>query len=387
MKEQVIQYVKSIEPELNKLSKEIYDNPELGNEEFNSCRLHIEILKKYGFIVEENFCGVKTGFKATYKSEKPGITVAYLSEYDALPVMGHGCGHNLLGTTSTGAGIVLKHFIDKIGGTVVVLGTPAEETSGAKVTYVDNGVFDDIDIVMISHPGNENSLSGTSLALMPIQFEFHGKTAHAAAHPEMGVNALDAAIQTFNAINALRQQVRSDSRIHGIIKNGGEAANTIPDYTCAQFYVRSTTKQYNEKLTERVKNCARAAALATGCTLDITKYEFSYDDLVTNKALMDVYEKYMYEIGKVKMNYPRTNIGSVDAGNVSHVCPTIHPFFDITNDASISAHTVEMRDCTLTDYAKQMMVNVIATMVLTAIEINEDKDLFNKIKEEFENNK
>ncbi len=384
MKEKVLELINKLSPELNELSLEIYNNPELGYEEFKACKLHSELLMKYGFNVQANFSGVETGFKAEYKSGKPGITVAYMAEYDALPGIGHGCGHNLLGTVSTGSGIVLKEIIDEIGGTVVVFGTPAEETSGAKVTYVENHEFDNIDIAMMAHPGNEYSKSGSSLALEPVQFEFFGKTAHAASAPEKGVNALDAAIQTFNSINALREHIKSDSRVHGVILDGGRAANIVPDYAKCQFYVRSTSRTYNLELLEKVRNCARGAALATGCELKITKYEFSYDNLVTNQILSDVFSEKIYEAAGIKMGEPSKSMGSVDAGQVSQVCPTIHPYFDITNDKNIIGHTVEMAKSTLTDYAKEQMKNTIAALVLTAAEVIQNKELYEKIKYEFD---
>ncbi len=384
MKSKLMELINNLEPELNDLSLEIYNNPELGYEEFKACKLHTNILRKHGFDVQENFSGVETGFKAEYKSAKEGITVAYMAEYDALPGIGHGCGHNILGTVSTGAGIILKKIIDEIGGTVVVFGTPAEETSGAKVTYVENHEFDQVDIALIAHPGSSYTKSGTSLALEPIQFEFYGKTAHAAASPEKGVNALDAAIQTFNSINALREHIKSDSRVHGVILDGGKAANVVPDYSKSQFYVRSTTKSYNSELLEKVKNCARGAALATGTELKITKYEYNYDNMVTNQVLSNVFTDKIYEVAGIKMNEPSKNTGSIDAGQVSQVCPTIHPYFDITNDINIVAHTREMAKCTLTDYAKEQMKNTIAALVLTAAEVIQNQKLYDEIKYEFE---
>jgi amidohydrolase len=384
MKDKVIRIINDLTPELNELSLEIYNKPELGYEEFQSCRLHTEILKKYGFDVQTNFSGVETGFKAEYKSSKPGLTVAYMAEYDALPGIGHGCGHNLLGTVSTGAGIVLKQIIDEIGGTVIVFGTPAEETSGAKVTYVENHEFDKVDIAMMAHPGNDYVKSGTSLALEPIQFEFFGKTAHAAASPDKGVNALDAAIQTFNSVNALREHFRSDSRVHGVILDGGKAANIVPEYSMSQFYVRSTSKTYNLELLEKVKNCARGAALATGCELKITKFEFNYDNMVTNQVLSNVFNEKIYEVAGIKMNEHLGGSGSIDAGQVSQVCPTIHPYFDITKDKNIVAHTREMANSTLTDYAKEQMKNTIAALVLTASEVIQNPKLYEEIKYEFD---
>ena len=384
MKAKVMEFIDSITPELNELSLEIYNNPELGYEEYKACKLHTDILKKYGFDVEENFSGVETGFKAVYKSEKEGLTVAYLAEYDALPGIGHGCGHNLLGTVSTGAGIVLKQILDEIGGRVIVFGTPAEETSGAKVTYVENHEFDDVDIALMAHPASQYANSGSSLALEPVQFEFFGKTAHAASAPEKGVNALDAAIQTFNSVNALREHMRSDSRVHGVIIDGGKAANIVPDYSKVQFYVRSTTKTYNQELLERVKNCAWGAALATGTKLEITKFEFSYDNMVTNETLSKVFNDTIYELAGIVMNEPAKSTGSIDAGQVSQVCPTIHPYFDVTNDPSIAGHTRELGESTLKDYAKEQMKNTIAALVLTAAKVIQDPKLYEEIKYEFD---
>ncbi|WMJ77173.1 MULTISPECIES: M20 family metallopeptidase [unclassified Sedimentibacter] len=385
MKEKVLELIKNITPDLNNLSLEIYNNPELGYEEYEACRLHTELLQKYGFDVQNNFSGVPTGFKAEYKSGKPGLTIAYMAEYDALPGIGHGCGHNLLGTVSTGAGIVLKQLVDEIGGNVIVFGTPAEETSGAKVTYVENHEFDNVDIAMMAHPGSEYAKSGSSLALEPVQFEFFGKTAHAAASPEKGVNALDAAIQTFNSINALREHIKSDSRVHGVIINGGKAANIVPDYSKSQFYVRSTSKTYNLELLEKIKNCAKGAALSTGCELKITKYEFSYDNMVTNETLSEIFSEKIFQVSGITMNEPAKNTGSIDAGQVSQVCPTIHPYFDITNNKNIAGHTKEMAENTLTEYAKEQMKNTVAALVLTAAEVMHNKELYKKIKIEFDN--
>nr|WP_312579667.1 M20 family metallopeptidase [Sedimentibacter sp.] len=385
MKEKLLAIINKLTPELDELSLQIYNNPELGYEEYNSCKLHKELLRKYGFNVTDNFSGVETGFKAEYKSNKDGITVAYMAEYDALPEIGHGCGHNLLGTVSTGAGIVLKQLIDEIGGTVIVFGTPAEETSGAKITYVENHEFDNVDIALIAHPGSEYAKSGTSLALEPIQFEFFGQTAHAAAAPEKGINALDAAISTFNSINSLREHMRSDSRVHGVIIDGGNAANIVPDYSKSQFYVRSATKSYNHELLERVKNCARGAALATGTRLEITKFEFSYDNMVTNETLSNVFNEQIYELANIIMNEPPKNTGSIDAGQVSQVCPTIHPYFDITNDKGIAGHTREMANCTLTPYAKEQMKNTIGALVMTAVKVITNPKLYEEIKLEFNN--
>lgn len=385
MKEKIITIINNLENELIELSNRIYQNPELGNQEYESCKLHTELLKKHGFNIENKYLGIETAFKAEYKSSKRGPNIAFLAEYDALPGIGHGCGHNILGTTSTGAGIVLKKIIDEIGGKVVVFGTPAEETSGAKVVFAEKGVFDDMDIALIVHPANTYSKSGTSLAMEAIQFAFTGKTAHAASSPEKGINALDAVINTFNNINALREHVRSDARIHGIITEGGQAANVVPEYAVAQFYVRATTKTYLKELVEKVKNCARGASLAAGTKLEISNYEYSYDNLVTNEKLSSVFCEQLEKLGCTKIEEAQKSLGSIDAGNVSHCCPTIHPYFDITNDTEIIGHTREFANATLTKYAYEQMKLTIAALVMTAIEVIQNDDLLNAIKEEFQN--
>lgn len=385
MKDRICAITRRIGTELDELSLKIYNMPELGYEEFKACAWHIELLRKYGFEVNEKLCGIDTGFKAVYNSGRSGLTVAYMAEYDALPSIGHGCGHNILGASSTGAGIVLKEIIEEVGGRVIVFGTPAEETSGAKVTFVEKGEFDHVDIAMSAHPAAEYAMSGSTLALMPVQFEFFGKLAHAASAPWEGINALDAAICTINAINALREHIRPDSRVHGVIIEGGKAANIVPEYAKVQYYVRSTTKSYNEALVERVKDCARAGALATGCRLEMTRFEFSYDNLVTNQGLSRTFCEAIRDIAGIELTKPRESMGSSDVGQVSQACPTIHPYFGIANDRNVFGHSRELAEATLTDYAKEQMRNTIAALALTAYRVMTDSALYTEISKEFMN--
>lgn len=385
MKEKIMGAVNAVGPELDELSRNMYDNPELGYEEFKACAWHTELLEKYGFTVEKNYCNIATAYKASYDSKKPGLTIAFLAEYDALPGVGHGCGHNILGATSLGAGIALKSVIDGLGGKVIVFGTPAEETSGAKVIFAEQGKFDDVDIAMMAHPSDANTRSSSSLALMPVRFEFYGKAAHAASDPWNGVNALDAAIQTINAINALREHILPSSRVHGVILNGGVVANIVPEYTKVDYYVRSTTKTYNEQLVEKVKNCGRAGALATGCRLEITRYELPYDNLVTNELLADTFAESLLDICGEVVQPPKDDMGSLDAGQVSQCCPTIHAWFDITDHKKgIAGHSREFAACTLTDYAKQQMRYTSAALALTGARVAADPDLYQRIRKEFE---
>ena len=369
--------------DLKELNEYIYANPELGRKEFKASEAHKNILKKYGFKVTENYIGIETAYLAEYSSEKEGPKIAYLAEYDALPEVGHGCGHNILGTVSVGAGILLKDFVNEFGGTVFVYGTPAEETFGAKVDMAEAGCFDNIDAAMLSHPtGKSHERSGTSQAMEALQFTFKGKTAHAAGDPYNGINALDGVIQFFNSVNALRQQTKDSARIHGIISNGGEAANIIPDLAVANFYVRETTTKEMVKLSERVKNCAKGAALATGTELEIENYEYTFKHLVTNETLSETYVKNLklQGIEDVPMSEPS---GSSDCGDVSHHCPTIHSYFPISK-CELTGHSIDFAKASISEEAYKGMKEAVLALTMTGKDILSDKELLKKIKDEFE---
>ena len=370
--------------ELKELSEYIYNNPELGNQEFLSSKAHIDFLKKYDFEVEEHFIGIETAFKAVYDSKKPGPTIALLDEYDALPGVGHGCGHNMIGTIGTGTGVVISKFLDEIGGKVFVIGTPAEETNGAKVPMADQGVFDNIDAVLMAHPADKTYVSIQSLAIEALEFEFIGKAAHAASNPEKGINALDAVIATFNNINALRQHIESSARIHGIITEGGVAANIVPEKAVANLYVRATTKKYLNELVEKGKNCARAAALSTSSKLNISNYQKSYDDFVSNEAFDNLLLKNIIKYDVEQLEENTTSLGSIDAGNVSHKCPTIHPMFSISKTPLVP-HTREFALATLTPYAYKQMRSIMGALSQTGIDLITNKELLKKVKDDFNN--
>ena len=368
--------------DLKELNEYIYKNPELGRKEFKACEAHKNLLKKYGFEVEENYIGIPTAYLAKYSSGKKGIKIGYLAEYDALPEIGHGCGHNILGTTSIGAGILLKEYIDEFGGEVLIFGTPAEETFGAKVDMAEAGCFDNIDVAMISHPtGKNHEKSGTSQAMEALQFTFRGKTAHAAGDPYNGINALDGVIQFFNSVNALRQQTKTSARIHGIISNGGEAANIIPDLAVSNFYIREATTKEMLKLSERVKNCAKGAALATGTSLEIENYEYTFKHLVTNEKLSSIYTKNL-ELQGIKDIPMSDPTGSSDCGDVSHHCPTIHTYFPISK-CELTGHSLEFAKATITEEAYKGMKEAIFALVMTGKDILENENLLKEIKDEF----
>ncbi len=385
MKDLIIKEVEALKSTLSDTSDFICNNPELGNNEFKAMQKLTALLSEHGFIIETNIVNRETAFRAVFDSKKPGASIAYLCEYDALPEIGHGCGHNMIGTMSCGAAIALSKFMGNTGGKLIVLGTPAEESDGAKVDMAEQGVFDDIDAAMILHPEDETYESGASLAMDALQFDFKGRASHAASAPHEGINALDAVILTFNGISALRQHVTPDVRIHGIIKEGGKAANIVPDRAIAQFYVRAAKKKYLKEVVEKVKNIAHGAALMTGSQLEISNYEISYDDMNTNKLLSNAFSDNLRYVGINHIAPQRSGFGSIDMGNVSNVVPAIHPYISIS-DSPLVGHTAGFRDATLTAKAHDALVKGACALALTGYDILTDKNLLNKIKEEFNNN-
>ncbi|ULT55578.1 M20 family metallopeptidase [Neobacillus drentensis] len=382
MKELLKNNLETIQNRLWEINDILYHHPELGDQEYESMNLLVELLEQHQFSVEKGIVGRPTAFKAVYDSKKEGPTIAYLSEYDALPEVGHGCGHNMIGTMSAGAGVLLSKVVDEIGGRVVVLGTPAEETNGAKVPMAEQGVFDDIDAAMIVHPGDVSYESGESLAMDAIQFDFRGRTSHAAASPEKGINALDAVIQLFNGINALRQHVTSDVRIHGIIKEGGVAANIVPDKAVAQFYIRAKDRSYLNELVQKVINVAKGAASMTGAEVHIDNYELSYDNMVTNQTLSQLFTSNLLTTGVKQVEKAKDSYGSIDMGNVSHVVPAIHPYIGLDSPGLV-AHTREFADLTITDNSHQILSRGALALALTGYDLITNKDVFEKMKNEF----
>lgn len=382
MKNQIICEIEKIKEELWDINNYIYNNPELGDEEFKAVEKLTSFLEKHSFNIEIGIANRVTSFKAEFDSGIEGPTIAYMCEYDALPGIGHGCGHNMIGTMGAGAGVALSKVINQIGGKVVVFGTCSEETNGAKVDMAEQGVFNNVDVAMMVHPNNITCESGTSLAMEAIEFDFFGQTSHAAASPEKGINALDAVILTFNGINALRQHVTSDVRIHGIISEGGVAANIVPDKAVAKFYVRAAKKKYLKEVVEKVKNIARGASLMTGAKLEISNYESSFDDMNTNKNLSKIFNKNLEALG-VEVKEAEKVSGSLDMGNVSYVTPSIHPMIGIGNTKLVS-HTIEMAEATISNEAYEAMIKAVAALACTGYDVISDKNLLAEIKKEFE---
>lgn len=382
MKEKLKDIVEDLKESLWEISDYIYHHPELGDQEYLSSEKLSHFLSTHGFSIEKGLVGRPTSFRAIYDSGKQGPTIAYLCEYDALPEIGHGCGHNMIGTMGAGASVALSKLLDKIGGRVIALGTPAEETNGAKVPMAEQGVFDHVDVALMLHPSGESYESGDSLAMDAIQFTYHGKSAHAAASPHEGINALDAVIQLFNGINALRQHVKDDVRIHGIISKGGVAANVVPDLAQAQFYVRASERSDLDQVVDKVRQIAEGAAQMTGATLEMENYELSYDNMVTNQPLSKAFTANMKAagVGDIK---PKESGGSIDMGNVSHVVPAIHPYIGLEKPDLIG-HTRELAQLTISEVGKRTLINGVLALAFTGFDVITNKELLSHIKEDFQ---
>lgn len=340
-----------------------------------------EMLKQEGFAVETAFV-VPTGFIGKYESGKPGPTIAYLCEYDALPEVGHGCGHNLIAGIGVAAGTALKSIIDQIGGNVWVVGTPAEENFGGKVSMAEAGVFDNVDAAMMIHPSTQNGLGGRTNALNPVKFEFFGKNAHG-CRPQEGRSALDAAVLAFTNINFLRQFCLPNTFIHGIFRDGGQAANVIPAYASLEYYFRGTTMSYVQELTEKAIKCAEGACTATGTTFKHSIYECPYDDFVINYTLADMLKKQYEALGLENIEPVREQpAGSSDIGSVSYRCPALHGYIKIA-DTCVAGHSREMADATISQEGRKGLLNAASALAnLGAILITEP-DVLKKVKDEF----
>lgn len=361
----------------------LYENPEIGNEEFESMKLLVDYLDKAGFETESGYI-VPTGFLGTYDSGKPGPTIAFMSEYDALPEIGHGCGHNLIAAIGVAAGEALKAVIDEYGGKVLVVGTPAEENFGGKVSMADAGVFDDVDVALMVHPGNKNGVGSRSSALMPLKFEFYGKTAHG-SHPEHGISALDAAAMSYIQINLLRQMVKPHTYIHGIMKDGGDAANVIPDYASLEYYFRAPTMDYAKEVSKKASEMVKNISRANGTTVEISEYECPYEDTVINYKLADILTEKYEELGVSDIQpVVETATGSTDVGAVSYKCPTIQGNIKIVPD-EVSAHTTEMADATITDAGQDGLIKGAQGIALVALELLENPELLAEVKAEQKN--
>jgi amidohydrolase len=325
--------------ELRDLSLDIHSNPELAYEEVYAHDVLTGFLEGRGFQIERGAYGMPTAFRAVAGSGEP--TVAVLCEYDALPGIGHACGHNLIATSGVAAGLAAAEVLGEGDGTIVVIGTPAEERGGGKVDLINAGAFDGIDAAMMMHPGGQSPqmppgsvrVNGKPNALHALTVRYRGKNAHAAGRPWDGLNALDALIHAYNGISLLRQQMRPSARVHGIITEGGQAPNIIPDETAAYFYVREDVVAHLEELKPRVVACFEAAALATGTELELTWQGNPYTDMQNSTPLSDTFTKHAIEMGMEPVEPEMAGAGSTDMGNVTYAVPGLHPSYAVESNA------------------------------------------------------
>lgn len=382
--EKIDKTLHEIQDELSSMALDMHANPELGTKEYRACALQTALLQKYGFSVEEKFCGIDTAYKACYKGAKPGPNIAMLAEYDALPDVGHACGHNLIAMVACGAGIAMREFADELGGNIYVIGCPGEESHACKVTMADAGAFDEMDVAMMSHPATCDAESLNTLAAINGTFDFYGKAAHASGSPEEGVNALDAVISCFQMIGLLRQQTKEDARIHGVITKGGTACNVIPDHTQALLCTRSAKIDYAMELFDKVCDCARGAALATGCRVEISRPIPTLCDTNSNKALTALNTKNVESLGLSLMRAGEKPIpGSSDMGAVTYRAPGIQTMFDITRGEPAAAHSIEFAEYARSEYALERALLCIKGHALTAIDLMTDPAHLEAIHEEF----
>lgn len=387
LKNQISQFIDTNAKIYQDISLVIHAKPEVSDFEYFASQTLSEQLKKEGFEIELPAAGHRTGFAATYKSNKPGPTVVFLAEYDALAGLGHGCGHNVFGATSSLAGAALKSIVDQIGGEVRVYGTPGEEggqNGSAKGSFVKKGYLNDVDFALCTHPGSgsEDGLSTRNYACAPVDVEFWGKPAHAAGCPQDGINALDAQILTYAAIGVLRQQLTDRIRIHGVIVEGGTAPNVIPEYTKAKYYIRAADIDTLHEVYEKVENIVKGSALQTGCTSSMKLYQNLVENMVLTPSLDAIYEKYITELGNtVKHVEDVVMPGSSDVGNISQVVPTIQPHISIT-DVQIAGHSQDMVNASCSQKAMDAIVKGAKALAFTALELFENPEELVKVKED-----
>ena len=366
--------------QLIQLSLNIHDNPELGFEEEKASAWLTGYLEDNEFHVERGIAGVATAFRATYGQGSPRI--ALLAEYDALPKIGHGCGHNIIAASAVGAAVGSKPIIDRLGGNIMVLGTPGEEVFGGKIDMVQAGVFKEIDVAMIVHPGVRNVVTMQALACTGVEVEFFGQPAHASAEPHKGVNALEATILAFTSINSLRQHIKEEARIHGIITDGGEAPNIVPAHSAAEFYVRAPDNEYLDELKSKVSNCFIGASTASGARLEYHWDDIAFDSMKNNETLAELFKQNLESLGRhVEAFNPEFGLGSTDMGNVSQVVPSIHPTIAIASP-EVLGHTPEFAAAAASEAGHEGLMDAANALAMTVADIIQP-EMLDEIRQEF----
>ncbi len=384
LKADVTGEISSRREQLAALSAKLHDNPETAFEEKQAATWITEYLEQNGFSVERGISGLSTAFRGKYGGGKP--VIAFLAEYDALPKLGHACGHNLIATASVAAAVASQKAVDALGGSIMVFGTPGEELYGGKAIMASRGAFTDVDMAIIAHPGGGNTVVMNTLACETLQVEFIGRAAHAAAEPEAGISALEAMIQSFNAINSLRQIIRDRARINGIITDGGEAANIIPAHTAATFIVRAEDDAYLDELKKKVISCFSGASRATGAKL---KYKWGehYAAMFNNLTMARLFKQNMQSLGRsIRLGDNTMMTFSTDVGNVSQLIPTIQPLVAIAPQ-DVQIHTPQFAEAAASEDGLNGMLDAAGAMAMTVVDILADPETAEKVWEEFRKRK
>src|SRR5262245_62457317 len=364
-------------------SHDIHAHPELLFKEHQASARLADELEQGGLRVERGVGGLPTAFRAELAGGEPGPTLAILAEYDALPGIGHACGHNIIASSALGAGLALARSGQRFPGRVAIIGTPAEEGGGGKILLAQAGVFDDVDVSFMLHPSRSDMVRRSSLASSRIELQFHGKASHAAGAPDLGINALEAVIQTFVGINARRLQMRADARVHGIITHGGDAVNIIPARASARFSVRARDRAYQRTLVEMVRGAAEAGATATGARLEWTETR-GYDNTVPNSTIADVMARNMAAVGRAAIEpAPNERMGSTDMGDISQILPAVHAYFAIVPE-TIGNHTVEFAIAAASPTGDAAVLDGASTLAMTAADLLADPGLLAQAKGEFD---
>jgi len=376
LKEEVCLAIDAMRSDLLDMSHAIHARPELAFEEHHAAALLIKALRAAGLEVKAGAYGLETAFEAEFGPEN-GPCVALLAEYDALPEIGHACGHNLIATSSVGAGLALASLGDRLPGRVRLLGTPAEEHGCGKELMAREGALDGVDAAIMMHPAGVNLISMPCIAMAELDVVYRGKAAHAAAMPERGVNALDALVFAYQGIAALRQHITRDERIHGIITDGGSAPNVVPDRSAGRFYVRSSTFESLAPLKQRVEACIRAGSEATGCDVEVHWGEADYRDLLLNRPLADAFRENAETLGRDFLPWesvPSSIQGSTDMGNISYRVPSIHPML-ASAPPHVTIHNAEFEKWAGSEMGDACSVDGAKALAMTALDYFTDCDL------------
>jgi amidohydrolase len=384
VKDRVGGAVDRLADELESLSRRIHDNPELGYKEEKACGWLSDFLARHGFKVERGVGGVETAFRGTLETGA-GPTIAIMCEYDALPGIGHACGHNVIAAAGAGAGAALAGALGRLpfAGEIQIIGTPAEEGGAGKVKLLEAGVFRGVDAALMIHGRCGTRVWRPSLGIVKVKVEFFGKAAHASSWPWRGVNALNAVIQLFVAMDSMRQQIRPDARVHGIIANGGAQPNIIPEYTSAEFYLRSLDRDYCFELLRRFQACAEGAATATGCTVKVTADPTVHEPLRPNAAMARLFARNLALIDAPEdPEDSEAGYGSTDCGNLSQVIPTIHPYVRISPDG-VPGHSREFAEWARSPLARGGIVVGAKALAMTALDLLASPDALQQAKADF----